>query len=151
MLEVPDWDLASWSWFGYGHWSLFHQCSRFWLYILIFNVQRSSMSFNSLLGELEDTECSWLGFGILIFIWIWSMIFETPLFKILALYLEIKVKRTSMSFKSWFGTWRTLEVPDWRLAFWYGFGYGHWSLIHPWSEFWLPILILKVQRTSMSF
>ena len=49
------------------------------------------------------------------------------------------------------GLWRTLEVPDWGLASWYWFGYGHWSLVHPYSEFWLSILTLKVQRTSMFF
>ena len=27
------------------------------------------------------------------------------------------------------GLWRTLEVPDWGLASWYWFGYGHWSLV----------------------
>ena len=30
------------------------------------------------------------------------------------------------------------------------FGYSHWSLICPCSKFWLPILILKFQRTLMS-
>ena len=49
------------------------------------------------------------------------------------------------------GFWRTLEVPDRGLASWSWFGYGHWCLIQPWSKFWLSILILKVQRTSMSF
>ena len=44
-----------------------------------------------------------------------------------------------------------LEVPDWGSASSSWFGYGHWPVTHPWSEFWLSILILKVQRTSMSF
>ena len=35
------------------------------------------------------------------------------------------------------GLWRMLEVPDWGLAPLSWFGYGHWSLIYPWSEFWL--------------
>ena len=50
-----------------------------------------------------------------------------------------------------FGLWRTLEVPDWGLASWSCFGYGQWSLMHPYSKFVLSILILKVQRISMSF
>ena len=54
MLEVPDWGLASWSWFGYGHWSLIHLWSKFWLSILILKVQRTSMSFKSWFGALED-------------------------------------------------------------------------------------------------
>ena len=32
MLEVPDWDLASLSYFGYGYWSLIHPSSKIWLY-----------------------------------------------------------------------------------------------------------------------
>ena len=49
------------------------------------------------------------------------------------------------------GLWRRLEVPDWGSASWSWSRYGHWSLIHPCPEFWLSILMLKVQRTSMSF
>ena len=63
-------------------------------------------------------------------------------------------------FKSWFwrgkehpcplsphlGLWRTMEVPDLGLASWSWFEYSHLYF-----EFWLSILILKVQRTSMSF
>ena len=39
----------------------------------------------------------------------------------------------------------------WRLASWSSFGYGHCSLIYPRSKFWLSILILKLQSTTMSF
>ena len=97
-LEVPDWGFAPWDWFGYGHWSLFHPGSKFWLSILILKMQRTSMSFKSWYGALEDAGGSWCG-----------------------------------------------------LASWYWFGDGHWALVHQYSEFWLSILILKVQRTSMSF
>ena len=55
MLEAPNWGLASWSWLGYGHWSLIHPYSKFWLYILILKVQRTSMSFKSSFGAFEDT------------------------------------------------------------------------------------------------
>ena len=51
-LDVLDWGLTSWSWFGYGHWSLVDPCSEFWLYILILKVQRISMSFKSSIGAL---------------------------------------------------------------------------------------------------
>ena len=78
-LEVPDWGLASWYWFGYGHWSLVHPYAKFWLSILILKVQRSSMSFKSSFGALEDAGTSWLGFCIWILIWIWSVIFGTPM------------------------------------------------------------------------
>ena len=72
-LEVPNWSLASWSWFGYGHWFLVHLWSEFWLSFLILKVQRKSIYFKSWFGALEDTGGAWLGFGILILIWIWSI------------------------------------------------------------------------------
>ena len=97
-LEGSDWGLAYWYWFGYGYWSLVHQYYKFWLSILILKVQRTSISFESSFGALDDA--GWC---------------------------------------------------DWGLASWYWFGYGHWSLIHPNFKFWLSILILKVQKTSMSF
>ena len=43
-----------------------------------------------------------------------------------------------------------LEVHDWGFVSWSWFVYGCWSLMHPWSKFLLSILILKMQRTSMS-
>ena len=48
------------------------------------------------------------------------------------------------------GHWRMLEVPDLGLASWSWFWYDIWSFIYQWSKFWLSILTLKVQRTSMS-
>ena len=48
------------------------------------------MSFKSLLWDLEDTEGSQLGFGILILIWIWSLVFDIPMIQILALYLDFE-------------------------------------------------------------
>ena len=90
MLAVPDWGVTSWSWFGYGHWSLMEPCSKFQLSIFNLNVQRSSMSFKSLFGALEDTGGSWLGFCILTLIWIRSLFFGTPMFQVLALYLDFE-------------------------------------------------------------
>ena len=49
------------------------------------------------------------------------------------------------------GLLRMLDVPDWSFASWSWFGHDHMSLIHPCSKFWLYMLILKVQSTSMSF
>ena len=48
------------------------------------------MFFKSSFGALEDAGGSWLGFGILILIWIWSLVFDTPMIQILALYLDFK-------------------------------------------------------------
>ena len=158
------------------------------------------MSFKSWFGASEDPGSYWLGFGILILICIWSLVFGKPIFYTFALYLDFEAENihvlkvliwgfgecwrfltkvlhldlnldmvtdiwytNSHNFGSlsWFwrckehpcplspdlGLWRTLEVPDWGLASWSWFLYGHWSLIYPWSNFWLSILILKVQRT----
>ena len=90
MLVVPDWCLGPWSWFKHDHWSLIHPCSKFWIYILIWKVQRKSMSFKSWFGALEDAGGSRLGFCILVLIWIWSLVFDTPMNQILALHLDFE-------------------------------------------------------------
>ena len=87
MLEVPDWCLTSWWWFRYGHWSFIYPWSKFLLSILILKVQRISMS---PFGPLEDAGGSWLEFDMLILIWIWSLVFSTLMFQILALYLDFE-------------------------------------------------------------
>ena len=56
--------------------------------ILILKVQRSFISFKSYYGALEDAGGYWLVFGILILIWIWSLVFDTTMNQILALYLD---------------------------------------------------------------
>ena len=66
------------------------ELSLFQLFILILKVQRTSMSFKSWYGALEGTGGSWLGFCILIMIWIWSLVFGTPICQILALYLDFE-------------------------------------------------------------
>ena len=58
--------------------------------ILVLEVQRTSISFKSWFGALEDAGGSWLGFGILILILMWSMVFEAPMIRILALYLDLE-------------------------------------------------------------
>ena len=75
-LEVPDWVMMSWSWFGYVHWSLINPWSKCWLYILTLKVKRVSMSFKSWFMALEDDGGSSRGFWILMFILYgpWSLI-----------------------------------------------------------------------------
>ena len=90
MLEILDWGLASWSSFVYDWWSFIHLNSEFWLSILILKVQRTSMSFKSWYGALVGAGGSWLGFGNWVFIWIWSLVFFTPLIQILFLYVDFK-------------------------------------------------------------
>ena len=90
MLKVPYCVLVFCSWFWYDHWSLVYPCSEFWFSILIVKVQRTSMSFKSWFRALEDAGGSWLGFGILILIWKWPMVFDMPMFQILALYIDFE-------------------------------------------------------------
>ena len=122
------------------------------IWILILRVQGTLMSFKSSFGTLEDAGECWLGFGILIMILIWSVVFNTPMICILAFYIEFwrcKVHPCHLSPEFWL--WRMLEVPDWGLTSWSLFGYGHWSLIPPYLIFLFYILTLKVQGPSMSF
>ena len=53
-------------------------------------VQRTSMSFKSWFGVLVGAVGSWLGFGILVLIWLWSFVFDTPMIQILALYRDFE-------------------------------------------------------------
>ena len=87
MLEAPYSGLASSSWFWYGCLYLIHQWYKFWLSILILKVQRTYISSKSWFVVFEDAGGSWLEFDIFISIWIWSLVFNTPMFWILALYL----------------------------------------------------------------
>ena len=48
------------------------------------------MSLKSSYGALEDAGDSLLGFGILILIWIWSLVFDIPMIRSLALYLDFE-------------------------------------------------------------
>ena len=124
-LEVPDWSLAFWSWFGYSPWALIDPWSKFWLSKLILKVQRTQMSFESWYGVLEDAVYSWLKFCILIMIcfmfgyspWAWI----DPWAEFWPSKLILMKHRTSMSLLSRglsgalspdFRLWRLLKVPD---------------------------------------
>ena len=54
------------------------------------------MSFKSWFGVLEDIGSFLLGFGILILIWIGSLVFDTVMFQIFAPYLDFKGTKKSM-------------------------------------------------------
>ena len=58
------------------------------------------------------------GFDILIFIWIWSLVFDTSIFQILVLYLDFEGATTIhvLLVLIW-GFGGTLEVPDWDLGY----------------------------------
>ena len=148
-LEFPHWGLASWSLFGYGHCSLIHPWSKFWLSILILNMQRTFMSFKYWYMAFEDAGGSWLGFDILILTWILSRTLLGSTLKFWSHSDQWKFRYSQC--KSWFWALEDTGGSWLGLASWSWFGYGHWSLICPWSEVWLSIMIFKVQRTSMSF
>ena len=97
------------------YWSLIHT-SKFWISILILKVQRITMSFKSWFGALEEARGSWLGFAIFILIWIWSLVFDTPLIQILEIYVDLKGAKNT----------HILKVLIWR--FW-----GHWGFL---TGFW---------------
>ena len=151
MLEVPDWSLASCYSLGYGHWFFILPWSEFWLWILIMKMQRTSMFLMSWFGALEDAEGSSVGFCILFEILIWSLVVYIHDLYFCPLSWFWRCKDHYVLLRPDLGLWRMLQVPDWSFASWYWFGYADWPLVHPYSKFWLSILILKVQRTSMSF
>ena len=98
-LEAPDFGLetSSWSRYWYRQWYLMPPWSKFWLSILILKVQSTSMSFKCWFGALENAGCSWLGLGILILNLIWQLVFDAPMFRVLALYLDFEgAKNTSV-------------------------------------------------------
>ena len=70
------------------------------------------MSFKSWFGASEDPGGSWLGFGILILICVWSLVFGTPMLYILVLYLDFESAKNI----------HVLKVLIW------GFG-GHWRIL----------------------
>ena len=89
-LEVPDGGFASWSLFWYGYWSLIHPYYKDCLSIFILKVQRTYTSFKSLFGALMGAGGSKLGFDILTLILIWLLVFDTPIFWLLDLYLDFE-------------------------------------------------------------
>ena len=119
-LYVPDAGEVSWSWFGYGHWSLLHPCARFWPSILILKVQRTSMSFKSSFGALKV-----LGFGghWRFLTGFWHL--DLDLDKVTCPWHTHALNFDSLSCREYpcplspdFWLWRTLEFPDWGLESW---------------------------------
>ena len=111
------------------------------LYIDFEDAEKIHVLLVLILG-FEDTGGSWLRFGILILIWIWSLVFNTPMFWIWALYLDFEGAKNI----------HVLYVLIW------GFG-GRWRFLtgvwHPdidldivtglwYTNFWLSLLVLEV-------
>ena len=117
VLYVLIWDLedAGGSWLESGiltliwFWSLIFGISMLRIFALYLDlkVQRISMFFKSSFWYLEAAGGSWLGFGILNFIWIWSLVFDTPMIQILALYLDFEYAKNILIWGVG-GCWRFL-------------------------------------------
>ena len=89
-MKVPDWGLASWYWFGYGHWSLIYQCSKFWIFIFIWRRKEHPWPFSPDLGLWMMLKVPDWGLIFWSSIWIWSLVFGTPIIWILALHLDFE-------------------------------------------------------------
>ena len=111
-------------------------------------MQRTTMTFKSWFGALEDAGCFQLRFGILILICIWSLVFYSTTLQISALYQDFEGAKNThiLQVLIWgFGEgWRFL-IKVWHLNLDLDM-----SLTHPWCDFWLSVLILKEQILYMS-
>ena len=76
------------------------------------------MSLESWFWALEDAGGSWLGFSILILIWIWSLVFDIPMIRSLALYLDFEgaknIQSRSLCLRS-LGHILSSSLTDWHV------------------------------------
>ena len=102
---VPNLNMVTGLW--YTNIPNFGSLSWFW------RCKEHPCPFRSWFWALEDTGGSWLGCGILLFIWIWSLVFDTQIFQIVALYLDYEGSKNIYVFQvlSWdfAGDWRFLN------------------------------------------
>ena len=73
-------------------WALVFDTTMIWIFAFYhdFEGARNIYVLLVMIGALEDDEGSWLEFGILRMIWIWSLVFDTTMIQILALYLDFE-------------------------------------------------------------
>ena len=74
--------------------------------------------------------------------------FDAQMFQILALSLAFEVTKNIHIFQGQLGALEDAWVNDLGLASWSWFLLGQWSLIHPWNEFQLSVLIWKCKEHS---
>ena len=120
------------------HW--YTHLPNLWHSILILRVKGTFMSFKSWFGALVGAGSSSLGFGILILIWYghWHLIHLYCEFWLSILFL--KVQRTCMTFKSWFGAGGSFWYPtcqcrpeNGQISYFEGF-YGFVLVLSKWPE-----------------
>merc|ERR1711954_339478 len=80
----------------------------------------------------------------------WSLVFDTPIFQILAPCLNFEGAKNIYVLSPYLGLWRTLEVPDWVWHLDLDMDMDT-SLWYTYAPNFCIVLILKVQRISMSF
>ena len=99
------------SWIGFGIWALVFDIPiiLFMALYLDFEDVKNIHVLSVLIWGFRGHWRFLTGVGILILIWIWSLVFDIPMIQILALNLDFA---TSMSFNSCLGLLRMLEVPD---------------------------------------
>ena len=101
----------------------FSSLSWFWRY------KEQPCSFRSWFGVLEDAGGFWLGFGILILIWMWSVVFDTSMIQIPALYLDFEGAKNIhflwVLIWGFGGCWRFL-TGVWHLDLDLNIVTGHW-------------------------
>ena len=100
------------------------------------------MSFKPWFGAFVGAGGSWLGFSILIFIWIWSLVFDTGYPKFW-LYIDLEGKEYPSRKSPYLGLRWRLDVPDWRFVSWSWF-YMDTGIWYPYipifgspSSFWM--------------
>ena len=77
------------------------------------------MTFKSLFGPLVGAGGFGLEFGLLILIWIWSLVFDTPMIQILAFYLDFEGEKNI----------HVLQVLIWGFGGCWRFLTGVWPLV----------------------
>ena len=128
MLENLDLCLASPTWIGYDHLSLMIPHFDFWLSIKNWNKDEKNIHvLQVLIWILEADRISWLVFCILIKKQICKMVFYALILWLLAVYIDLKMQRTFMSIRSWFGAFEDASG-SWQ---WFGI----LILIWTWSLF----------------
>ena len=101
MLEVPDWGFTSWCWYGWGHWPLIHQWSKFGFWSRVWLCKENWCPGFGSWRALEVPDWGF-AFEYLFEYWQWSLVHSWSQFW-LSIFI-LKVQRTPMSFKSWFGS-----------------------------------------------
>ena len=143
-----------------GFWVLFGILILIWIWSLVFVTPMIKIFYlylylegakkihvlQVIISALEDAGVSWMEFGILIMIWVWSLVSDTPMIQFLALYIDFEGAKNIHVLYVLIGTFENDRRPDGSLKSWSWFQYCHCLLICSFLKFKLSILILNMQR-----